>query len=218
MNEFETDVCVVLEARGMKLVPQVGCSNFRIDFGVCHPDEPGRFVMAIECDGATYHSSATARDRDRLRQQMLENLGWTFHRIWSTDWFLHREEEIQRAWHAYQRAVQKPAERRDVHQLSAKKSDDNDPPTTDTVAAVPRRNPSSSPIPIRSNIEEYSNQEIDRLYGWVTSDGILRTHDEIAAEMFRALPFSRRGARIEATIRRAIANRESTNREASRGV
>ncbi|HTF62683.1 MAG TPA: AAA domain-containing protein, partial [Edaphobacter sp.] len=87
MNDFEADIYEALTARGLKLVPQVGCSSFRIDFGVCHPSEPGRFVLAIEADGATYHSSCTARDRDRLRQQMLENLGWRFHRIWSTDWF-----------------------------------------------------------------------------------------------------------------------------------
>lgn len=68
MNEFEADIWTAFETRGLKLVPQVGCSQFRIDFGVCHPQQPGRFVMAIECDGATYHSSATARDRDRLRQ------------------------------------------------------------------------------------------------------------------------------------------------------
>jgi very-short-patch-repair endonuclease len=156
MNEFETDVCVALEARGLKLVPQVGCSKFRIDFGVCHPDQPGRFVMAIECDGATYHSSATARDRDRLRQQMLENLGWTFHRIWSTDWFLHREEEIQRAWCAYRLAVQKPIGRPDIHHLPANGSDEKDVSMRDTAGTVSKRNPLASPIPVRSNIDEYS--------------------------------------------------------------
>jgi hypothetical protein len=72
MNDFEADIYEALIARGLKLVPQVGCSSFRIDFGVCHPSEPGRFVLAIEADGATYHSSCTARDRDRLRQQMLK--------------------------------------------------------------------------------------------------------------------------------------------------
>ena len=62
-------------------------------------------VMAIECDGATYHSFPTARDRDRLRQQHLETLGWKFHRIWSTDWFTRRDEELARAISAYERAV-----------------------------------------------------------------------------------------------------------------
>jgi very-short-patch-repair endonuclease len=114
MNDFEADIYEALTARGLKLVPQVGCSSFRIDFGVCHPTEPGRFVLAIEADGATYHSSCTARDRDRLRQQMLENLGWRFHRIWSTDWFQRKHEEIDRTMSAFDRALTAVAERRAI--------------------------------------------------------------------------------------------------------
>src|SRR6516164_42025 len=70
-----------------------------------HPKNPGRYVLAIECDGATYHSRYTARDRDRLRQQQLENLGWRFHRIWSTDQFMRKEQEVQRTLTAFQSAV-----------------------------------------------------------------------------------------------------------------
>jgi very-short-patch-repair endonuclease len=105
LNAFESEVFDCLEAAGLKLIPQMGASQFRIDMVAEHPAKPGRYVLAIECDGATYHSSYTARDRDRLRQQQLENLGWRFHRIWSTDWFMRREEEIQRAIRAYQGAV-----------------------------------------------------------------------------------------------------------------
>ena len=83
MNDFEADVYDALCAKGIEIVPQVGCSKFRIDLAACHPTKPGKFVLAIECDGATHHSSYTARDRDRLRQQQLENLGWTFHRTGS---------------------------------------------------------------------------------------------------------------------------------------
>ena len=101
MNSFELDIYEALTTKGMKLVPQLECSSFWIDFAVCHPSAPGRHLLAIECDGATYHSSYTARDLDRLRQQQLERLGWTFHRIWSTDWFLRRHEEIDRALRAY---------------------------------------------------------------------------------------------------------------------
>jgi hypothetical protein len=85
MNDFETDVYDALSSKGIDVVPQLGCSKFRVDLAACHPTAPGKYVLAIECDGATYHSSYTARDRDRLRQQQLEKLGWTFHRIWSTD-------------------------------------------------------------------------------------------------------------------------------------
>ena len=202
MNDFEADIYEALTARGLKVTPQVGCSSFRIDFGVCHPTEPGRFVLAIEADGATYHSSYTARDRDRLRQQMLENLGWTFHRIWSTDWFQRRHEEIERTVAAYERAVLKASAPR---ALAAEA-----PVAVEYVPELPlqelrgKRNSVFPPIPKRASIGEYTQGELRALYAWVASDGELRTHDEIADEMFRALPFSRRGAKIEAVLREVI--------------
>ncbi|MGH7879714.1 MAG: AAA domain-containing protein, partial [Candidatus Binataceae bacterium] len=101
-NSFEADVQNALQAKGLDLIPQYGVSNYRIDFVAKHPKRPGRLVLAIECDGASYHSAYTARDRDRLRQQHLEALGWRFHRIWSTEWFMHRDQEIARAVAAYQ--------------------------------------------------------------------------------------------------------------------
>jgi very-short-patch-repair endonuclease len=102
LNAFEAEIFDCLSSKGLRLIPQMGASQFRIDMAAEHPEKPGRYVLAIECDGATYHSSYTARDRDRLRQQQLENLGWRFHRIWSTDWFMRKEEEIQRAMKAFQ--------------------------------------------------------------------------------------------------------------------
>ncbi len=104
-NSFEADVQTALEAKGMDVIPQFGVSRYRIDMVVKHPRQPGKFVLAIECDGASYHSAYTARDRDRLRQQHLEALGWRFLRIWSTDWFMNRDREVERAFAAYQSAV-----------------------------------------------------------------------------------------------------------------
>jgi very-short-patch-repair endonuclease len=202
MNDFEADIYEALTARGLKLVPQVGCSSFRIDFGVCHPTEPGRFVLAIEADGATYHSSYTARDRDRLRQQMLENLGWRFHRIWSTDWFQRKHEEIERTMNAFDRALAAVAERR-TRLPDAR-------PVEAVVPELPLQELSRSrssifpPIPKRTSIADYTSGELRDLYNWVMSDGQLRTHDEIADEMFAALPFSRRGSRIEGVLRDTI--------------
>ena len=86
-SDFERDVAMTLRDKGWKVQSQVGVSRFRIDLGVVHPDEPGRYLAAVECDGATYHGSPSARDRDRIRQQVLENLGWQFVRIWSTVYF-----------------------------------------------------------------------------------------------------------------------------------
>jgi very-short-patch-repair endonuclease len=96
VNDFERAVGTVLKEKGYEVVPQVGVAGFFIDLGVKHPSKAGTFLLGIECDGAGYHSGRSARDRDRLRQEILENLGWKIHRIWSTDWFKSRDDEIKR--------------------------------------------------------------------------------------------------------------------------
>lgn len=86
-SEFEQFVIDQIRTMGCEAVPQIGVAGYFIDIGVKHPSWPHGYIMAVECDGAAYHSSKSARDRDRLRQEVLEGLGWYFHRIWSTDWF-----------------------------------------------------------------------------------------------------------------------------------
>jgi very-short-patch-repair endonuclease len=86
-SPFEEHVISAIESVGYKAIPQVGVSNYYIDIGVKHPDYPLGYICGVECDGATYHSAKSARDRDRLRQEVLERLGWELYRIWSTDWF-----------------------------------------------------------------------------------------------------------------------------------
>jgi hypothetical protein len=94
-SPFETFVAQQIEALGCTVVPQVGVAGFRIDLGIKHPDWPYGYILGVECDGATYHSSRSSRDRDRLRQEVLEGLGWKLHRIWSTDWFRNPRTEIE---------------------------------------------------------------------------------------------------------------------------
>jgi very-short-patch-repair endonuclease len=95
-SPFEEQVAQALRERGHEVHLQVGCSGYRIDMAVVDPDAPGRYLLGIECDGATYHSAKTARDRDKLRQAVLEGLGWRLHRIWSTDWWAKPDWEMQR--------------------------------------------------------------------------------------------------------------------------
>jgi len=95
-SPFEQSVAAAIRSFGFGVVPQVGCSSFRVDLGVVDPSHPGRFVLGVECDGASYHSSATARDRDRIRQQILVKLGWKIHRIWSPDWVTRNATEVGR--------------------------------------------------------------------------------------------------------------------------
>lgn len=101
---FEEQVAARLTALGHDVKTQIGTAGFFIDLAVADPDKPGRFVLGIECDGAQYHSSRSARDRDRLRQNVLEAHGWVLHRIWSTDWFLRPEEETTRVVKAIEAA------------------------------------------------------------------------------------------------------------------
>jgi very-short-patch-repair endonuclease len=202
LNEFEQSVFDEFTRQGLHLVGQVGSSRYRIDMVATHPTKPGRFVLAIECDGASYHAAPTARDRDRLRQQQLEALGWRFHRIWSTDWFLRREDEVKRALSAFAAAV--------AHADDLDAGADRTMPSTATVTAslteTPvdrRRDPRPNVQPGRE-IDDYSPRELQSLVRWVLSDGRLPTDDEIISELTHELGFHRRGPRIVAALTDAI--------------
>ncbi|MEZ6041986.1 MAG: DUF3320 domain-containing protein [Planctomycetaceae bacterium] len=95
-SPFEEAVSEQLQSRGWQVVSQIGVSAFRIDLGVVHPDKPGTYLAGIECDGATYHRSATAQDRDKIREQVLRHLGWEIVRIWSTDWWADSDAAAER--------------------------------------------------------------------------------------------------------------------------
>lgn len=95
-SPLEEAVAKELEKRGWRLDSQVGVSEFRIDLGIVHPDKPGTYLAGVECDGATYHRSAIARDRDKNRQLVLEQLGWTIVRVWSPDWWYDPHIAIER--------------------------------------------------------------------------------------------------------------------------
>ena len=97
-SDFEVSVMDMLKSRGYAVTPQLGVAGYRIDIAVKHPDAPGSYLAAVECDGATYHSALSVRDRDRIRQEILESLGWRgrIWRIWSTDWFRTPRQESEK--------------------------------------------------------------------------------------------------------------------------
>ncbi len=95
-SPFEQFVADGLRAKGWDVVPQIGVSRFRIDLGVIHPDRPGDYLVGVECDGASYHSAATARDRDKVRSAILHGLGWKLVRVWSTEWWVDRLGALER--------------------------------------------------------------------------------------------------------------------------
>ncbi|HWD41720.1 MAG TPA: DUF4011 domain-containing protein [Fimbriimonas sp.] len=104
-SPFEEEVGDALRDNGYEVHCQVGSEGFRIDLAVVDPSRPGRYVLGIECDGATYHSARSARDRDKLRQMVLENRGWRMHRIWSHDWWQDRDGETERLIQAVGEAI-----------------------------------------------------------------------------------------------------------------
>ena len=104
-SDFEVAVSEALRSAGFEVTPQVGVVGYFIDMAVHHPERPGEFVLGVECDGAMYHSSNSARDRDRLRQEVLERLNWRIHRIWSLDWYRNPRREIDRLTRAVHEAI-----------------------------------------------------------------------------------------------------------------
>jgi very-short-patch-repair endonuclease len=204
LNPFEVDVRDTLEQAGVPLCAQYGASGFRIDFAAKHPTQPGRMVLAIECDGASYHSSQTARDRDRLRQDQLQRLGWTFHRIWSTDWFRNKDKETEKTLAAYHAAVSKtdaevtqdgpPAQERDPQEA---------PRRRDARPTAPER-PPRPPVQRFRNIDEYTQADLQAIVRWIESDTLLRTQDQLLIEVIHDLGFARRGRRIVDAINAAI--------------
>jgi very-short-patch-repair endonuclease len=105
LDAFEADVRNRLAAAGIQVVPQYGVGGYRVDFAATHPQDPSRMVLAIEADGASYRESGSVRDRDRLRGEHLQRLGWRYHRLWSTSWFRNPEAEVAKVRDAYLRAV-----------------------------------------------------------------------------------------------------------------
>ncbi len=95
-SDFQIVLSKILQEHGYKIALEVGVAGFRIDIGVLHPENQDEYILGIECDGVHYHNAKSLRDRDRLRTEILESQGWKIHRIWSTDWFKHREAEVER--------------------------------------------------------------------------------------------------------------------------
>ncbi len=133
-SPFEQAVAERLARRGWQVHPQVGVSSFRIDLGVVDPDAPGRYLAGIECDGATYHSSATARDRDKLREQVLRGLGWEIVRIWSTDWWHDANGALEKVHARLERLLEAAQTKR--AEAAAKQEEARKPEATDGAAAT----------------------------------------------------------------------------------
>ena len=175
LNPFELDIKQKLESAGLTITTQYGVGNYRLDFVVHDPSDPAKFLLAIEADGASYHSGHTARERDRLRQMALEERGWRFHRIWSTDWFRDPVGEIDKVKAAVALISQ-------YSSLADEIGEDE----TDWDVDEPAGRLGEPPVRYRSNtIDNYSDSHLYSVVRYIKSDGRVYTDEEIIEEAAR---------------------------------
>ena len=215
---FEEQVAKALQARGLQVHRQVGLAGFYIDLAVADPDRPGRYLLGIECDGASYHGARSARDRDRLRQSVLESHGWSIHRVWSTDWFQRPAEQLdliiarveaakaehdaQAAGIAAKRAVPfeiVTIEREDVTEIGLAAIDDAAPRTSPYVEATITR-----PAHIVSELHDAPRGILSGLAEQVVEvEGPVHI-DEIVNRIRAGWGLRRAGGRIQEAIEQAV--------------
>ena len=217
-SPFEEAVQEVLVKHGLQVDNQVGVAGFFIDLAVVDPETPGRYLIGLECDGAAYHSAPSARDRDRLRQEILEAHGWTIHRIWSTDWFQRAQSETDRllravsAAKASQRArtVQTPHEAARTQPIGVTRRDSSTARTETRVAppayvqaAFKPGNDHLQPhdVPIASMAHT-----VGRI---ITTEGPIHL-EEIVARVRDLWGLARAGSRIQAAVKDAARHEAQT--------
>lgn len=203
-NGFEQDIASRLEAADVPLYPQWGVSHFAIDLALAHPAMPGRMVLAVEADGDRYHRAESARDRDRLRQEHLERLGWRFHRVWASAWFADPEMETQKIITAWRTAV-----------ADCDAEQDRSAPTgipsaalriLETLAAARsaiHRGPSHH-VPPGLTIDDYTDRQLIAVCRWLISDGLAVDREDRIRQAMHELGFKRKGRKIVERVTRAV--------------
>jgi len=216
-SPFEEAVATSLMQAGYRVQKQVGSAGFYIDLAIEDPEQPGRFILGVECDGASYHSARSARDRDRLRQQVLEANGWKLHRIWSTDWFRNSEREMARLVAAID-AAWKNSEPDDADEAEAvadtsilreAAEDHNQLPLYVTAA-----------LPSEMKTQEMHLHPVSKLAHWV--ELVVKAEspvhfDEVARRMVEAAGITRVGPRIREHIKLAARFAEGSGHIVQKG-
>jgi len=210
---FEEQVARALQAKGYQVHPQVGIAGFFIDLAIADSQRPGRYLIGIECDGASYHSGRSARDRDRLRQAVLEDHGWIIHRIWSTDWFQRPSEQLERTVAAIEAAKTELDARLESGQLNQRavpvaivtvdRGDVSEIGLSDTEDGNPSDHLYVEASPLRSGQYELHETPVGMMADLV--EQVVRVEgpvhiDEVIARLRTAWGLLRAGARIEAAV------------------
>lgn len=207
---FEEMVADHLTAKGYIVKKQVGSKGFYIDLAVTDPENPGKYLLGIMCDGAAYHSARSAKDRDRLRQQVLENMGWNIYHVWSTDWFRHPVRELNRLIAVLENAggkehVQIPGsdeEMDDAYEMVREE---------DTDANVPLYE--QAVLPVEIGTKDLHTHHADKLKSWleliVTVEGPVHI-EEVTRRILEAAGVARAGSRIREVLKQTITSAEES--------
>ncbi len=212
-NDFEEAVRAALIDRGLQVDMQVGASRYRIDLAIRDPRDEGRYLLGVECDGRTYHRSRTARDRDLLRQLVLQHTGWRIHRIWSTEWFQNPELAIAGVLKSVEQAKQAQATRPVFAPL------DPDPPKPaanspmPSIHELPRRHKPGQPYsifrPVRRLTREHlmDGSQVGTLCGTLVD--LVRVegpiHRDLLLERVKVVHgIARAGLNVQANVERAL--------------
>ncbi|MCB0331454.1 MAG: DUF3320 domain-containing protein, partial [Bdellovibrionales bacterium] len=227
-SDFEEAVATGLRRKGWTVHTQIGVSKFRIDLGIVHPDFPGRYLAGVECDGATYHSSPSARDRDRIRHNILENLNWRLVRLWSTDYWIDPARALE---HVHERLEELLEIDRAQQGADSSESDTESEESEDNFSegVVEDSSPSESKSSENGASKSSSTSHIPDTHGFELSanqfyeDSYLETLGKFATflvdkfgpitfiylctKIARAHGFARTGAQIRSQVRSAIEDR-----------
>jgi len=236
-SPFESAVAQALRSKGWTVQPQIGVSAYRIDLGVVHPDIPGRYLAGIECDGAMYHSSAFARERDKIRQAVLEGLGWKILRIWSTDWWTYRAQALDDLHRSLNAILDAERQVKDVNpvtdavsvetetfdSLPTPPAERSQPVGFTTVGAVPEKAESTyevavldvgrfRPEPDQFYSEEYAARLTDMIDHVIEQEGPI--HEEVLVRRIaRFHGFKRSGNQIQDIVFAVAKRRKCHSRE-----
>jgi very-short-patch-repair endonuclease len=205
-SPFEEIVAERLTGLGYTVRKQVGSRGYYLDLAIVDSANPGRYILGIECDGAAYHAARSARDRDRLRQQVLEAIGWRIYRVWSTDWFRNPERELARLGAAIEQAKEllviddEVYEEEDTVPLVIEREEPVEQPT-DIAAYVLAK------VPAEIASQEIHQYPVSKLSVWI--EEIVKVEspvhfDEVARRMTEAAGIARVGSRIRDSLQQAV--------------
>ncbi len=218
-SEFERQVACAIDLQGYKTHAQVGVAGFFIDLAIVDPENPGRYLLGIECDGANYHRSRSARDRDRLRQAVLEDRGWVIHRIWSTDWFHRPEDELRKLMASVEdariqlasRATERraaPAPQEGAVQPTAIPRHEGNGDDSECVTECPTKPyvVASFQIETTRDIHDLPTRDLARVLSKIIDlEGPIHK-DEIARRVTQLWGLQRTGSRIRDSVNKALRN------------